>query len=74
MFDVCQYMVICSVFEGRFGRFMKQLVLYPVLLWLSFLILVAVQARPPDDDRYIRNCRNGRSPKETQWCFHDDKV
>jgi hypothetical protein len=71
---VVSYFLRFPLFEGRFGRFMKQLVLYPVLLWLSFLILVAVQARPPDDDRYIRNCRNGRSPKETQWCFHDDKV
>jgi len=41
---------------------------------LSMLSSSTVKARPPDDDRYIRNCRNGRSPKETQWWFHDDKV
>jgi hypothetical protein len=22
----------------------------------------------------VRKCRNGRSPKETRWWFHDDKV
>ncbi|KAH8940250.1 hypothetical protein BDL97_15G078400 [Sphagnum fallax] len=41
---------------------------------LSMLSSSTVKARPPDDDRYIWNCRNGRSPKETQWWFHDDKV
>ncbi|KAF8377896.1 hypothetical protein HHK36_031284 [Tetracentron sinense] len=30
--------------------------------------------RPADNDRYVKNCRNGRSPKETRWWFHDDKV
>ncbi|PPS06289.1 hypothetical protein GOBAR_AA14354 [Gossypium barbadense] len=30
--------------------------------------------RPADNDRYVKNCRNGRSPKETRWLFHDDKV
>ncbi|KAG6517044.1 hypothetical protein ZIOFF_020421 [Zingiber officinale] len=34
----------------------------------------APQERPPDNDRYVKNCRNGRSPKETRWWFHDDKV
>ncbi|KAK2971489.1 hypothetical protein RJ640_020895 [Escallonia rubra] len=33
-----------------------------------------VQQRPADNDRYVKNCRNGRSPKETRWWFHDDKV
>jgi hypothetical protein len=33
-----------------------------------------LQERPADNDRYVRNCRNGRSPKETRWWFHDDKV
>ncbi|KAL0351833.1 UNVERIFIED_CONTAM: Ubiquitin-conjugating enzyme 15 [Sesamum calycinum] len=30
--------------------------------------------RPADNDRYVKNCKNGRSPKETRWWFHDDKV
>ncbi|KAL6527459.1 putative ubiquitin-conjugating enzyme E2 17 [Orobanche gracilis] len=30
--------------------------------------------RPTDNDRYVKNCKNGRSPKETRWWFHDDKV
>uniref|UniRef100_A0A0D3FMG7 UBC core domain-containing protein n=3 Tax=Oryza TaxID=4527 RepID=A0A0D3FMG7_9ORYZ len=34
----------------------------------------APQQRPADNDRYVRNCRNGRSPKETRWWFHDDKL
>eukprot|EP00245_Coleochaete_scutata_P004884 TRINITY_DN17949_c0_g1_i1.p2 TRINITY_DN17949_c0_g1~~TRINITY_DN17949_c0_g1_i1.p2 ORF type:complete len:109 (+),score=16.40 TRINITY_DN17949_c0_g1_i1:100-426(+) len=34
----------------------------------------APQARPLDNDRYVLNCRNGRSPKDTRWWFHDDKV
>jgi len=33
-----------------------------------------LQQRPEDNDRYVKNCRNGRSPKETRWWFHDDKV
>lgn len=41
---------------------------------LSMLSSSTVKARPPDDDQYVRNCRNGRSPKETRWWFHDDKV
>jgi hypothetical protein len=36
--------------------------------------LRAVQARPPDDYCSVQNCQNGRSPKETWWWFHDDKV
>ncbi|RVX15244.1 Ubiquitin-conjugating enzyme 15 [Vitis vinifera] len=40
-------------------------------LLMSFFI---VQQRPADNDRYVKNCRNGRSPKETRWWFHDDKV
>ncbi|CAL5326418.1 unnamed protein product [Camellia sinensis] len=32
------------------------------------------QQRPEDNDRYVKNCGNGRSPKETRWWFHDDKV
>ncbi|XWS14532.1 hypothetical protein CRYUN_Cryun35bG0017900 [Craigia yunnanensis] len=35
---------------------------------------VIMQQRPDDNDRYVKNCRNGRSPKETRWWFHDDKV
>ncbi|BBM96752.1 ubiquitin-conjugating enzyme E2 W [Marchantia polymorpha subsp. ruderalis] len=41
---------------------------------LSMLSSATQKARPPDNDRYVRNCRNGRSPKETRWWFHDDKV
>ncbi|RRT85090.1 hypothetical protein B296_00007945 [Ensete ventricosum] len=41
---------------------------------LSMLSSSAVKQRPADNDRYVKNCRNGRSPKETRWWFHDDKV
>jgi len=41
---------------------------------LSMLSSATEKIRPPDDERYVRNCRNGRSPKETRWWFHDDKV
>lgn len=33
-----------------------------------------LQERPADNDRYVKNCKNGRSPKETRWWFHDDKA
>ncbi|MBA0562443.1 hypothetical protein Golob_007486, partial [Gossypium lobatum] len=33
-----------------------------------------LQQCPEDNDRYVKNCRNGRSPKQTRWWFHDDKV
>ncbi|KAK3032280.1 hypothetical protein RJ639_036237 [Escallonia herrerae] len=41
---------------------------------LSMLSSSTAKQRPEDNDRYVKNCRNGRSPKETRWWFHDDKV
>ncbi|KAL6224540.1 hypothetical protein ACLB2K_003395 [Fragaria x ananassa] len=41
---------------------------------LSMLSSSTAKLRPEDNDRYVKNCRNGRSPKETRWWFHDDKV
>ncbi|BBH07978.1 ubiquitin-conjugating enzyme 18 [Prunus dulcis] len=41
---------------------------------LSMLSSSTMKQRPEDNDRYVKNCRNGRSPKETRWWFHDDKV
>ncbi|KAF8406481.1 hypothetical protein HHK36_008569 [Tetracentron sinense] len=41
---------------------------------LSMLSSSTVKERPADNDRHVRKCRNGRSPKETRWRFHDDKV
>eukprot|EP00243_Klebsormidium_subtile_P003037 TRINITY_DN16171_c0_g1_i1.p1 TRINITY_DN16171_c0_g1~~TRINITY_DN16171_c0_g1_i1.p1 ORF type:complete len:159 (-),score=13.12 TRINITY_DN16171_c0_g1_i1:207-683(-) len=41
---------------------------------LSMLSSNTVKERPPDNDRYVRNCKNGRNPKDTKWWFHDDKV
>ncbi|PWA94562.1 ubiquitin-conjugating enzyme/RWD-like protein [Artemisia annua] len=41
---------------------------------LSMLSSSPAKERPEDNDRYVKNCRNGRSPKETRWWFHDDKV
>ncbi|KAA3467025.1 putative ubiquitin-conjugating enzyme E2 18 isoform X4 [Gossypium australe] len=41
---------------------------------LSMLSSSTAKQRPADNDRYVKNCRNGRSPKETRWWFHDDKV
>ncbi|KAG6406447.1 hypothetical protein SASPL_134049 [Salvia splendens] len=41
---------------------------------LSMLSSSTAKQRPTDNDRYVKNCKNGRSPKETRWWFHDDKV
>ncbi|PPS05702.1 hypothetical protein GOBAR_AA14944 [Gossypium barbadense] len=41
---------------------------------LSMLSSSTVKQRPADNDRYVKNCRNGRSPKETRWWFHGSKV
>ncbi|WZZ63685.1 ubiquitin-conjugating enzyme 15 [Brassica napus] len=41
---------------------------------LSMLSSSPAKERPADNDRYVKNCKNGRSPKETRWWFHDDKV
>ncbi|KAG7532994.1 Ubiquitin-conjugating enzyme/RWD-like [Arabidopsis thaliana x Arabidopsis arenosa] len=41
---------------------------------LSMLSSSPEKQRPTDNDRYVKNCKNGRSPKETRWWFHDDKV
>ncbi|RXH91154.1 hypothetical protein DVH24_020177 [Malus domestica] len=40
---------------------------------LSMLSSSTEKQRPADNDRYVKKCRNGRSPKETRWWFHDDK-
>ncbi|KAL7207582.1 hypothetical protein ACSBR1_029516 [Camellia fascicularis] len=39
---------------------------------LSMLSSSTVKQGPADNDRYVKNCR--KSPKETRWWFHDDKV
>ncbi|CAN1824092.1 Probable ubiquitin-conjugating enzyme E2 18 [Linum perenne] len=39
---------------------------------LSMLSSATVKERPADNDRYVKNCK--KSPKETRWWFHDDKV
>ncbi|CAG7885262.1 unnamed protein product [Brassica rapa] len=41
---------------------------------LSMLSSSAVKQKPKDNDHYLKNCKNGRSPKETRWRFHDDKA
>lgn len=41
---------------------------------LSMLSSSTIKQRPADNDHYVKNCRNGRSPKETRWWFHDDTV
>ncbi|XP_016702972.1 probable ubiquitin-conjugating enzyme E2 18 isoform X2 [Gossypium hirsutum] len=41
---------------------------------LSMLSSSTAKQRPADNDRYVKNCRNGRSPKETRWWFHGSKV
>ncbi|KAJ4869968.1 putative ubiquitin-conjugating enzyme E2 17 [Raphanus sativus] len=41
---------------------------------LSMLSSSAVKQKPKDNDHYLKNCKNGRSPKETRWRYHDDKV
>ncbi|KAL8523982.1 hypothetical protein ACS0TY_013805 [Phlomoides rotata] len=41
---------------------------------LSMLSSSPAKQRPADNDRYVKNCKNGRSPKDTRWWFHDDKV
>ncbi|KAI0504780.1 hypothetical protein KFK09_015733 [Dendrobium nobile] len=41
---------------------------------VSMLSSSTRKQRPADNDRYVRKCKNGRSPKETRWWFHDDKV
>lgn len=40
---------------------------------LSMLSSSPKKQRPADNDRYVKNAK-GRSPKETRWWFHDDKV
>ncbi|KAL3640918.1 Ubiquitin-conjugating enzyme E2 15 [Castilleja foliolosa] len=39
---------------------------------LSMLSSSPAKERPADNDRYVKNCK--KSPKETRWWFHDDKV
>ncbi|KAK1410442.1 hypothetical protein QVD17_36979 [Tagetes erecta] len=41
---------------------------------LSMLSSSTVKEPPEGNDRYVNKCRNGRSPKETRWLFHDDKA
>ena len=32
------------------------------------------KSRPPDNDRYVVNCRDPNDPKKTKWFFHDDDI
>ncbi|MCO5556488.1 hypothetical protein L7F22_010037 [Adiantum nelumboides] len=41
---------------------------------LSMLSSATAKERPADNDRYVKNCRKGKSPKSTLWEFHDDKA
>ncbi|KAI5072500.1 hypothetical protein GOP47_0012606 [Adiantum capillus-veneris] len=41
---------------------------------LSMLSSCTKKERPPGNDLYVRRCFGGRSPKEANWHFHDDKV
>ncbi|KAL6511804.1 putative ubiquitin-conjugating enzyme E2 16 [Orobanche gracilis] len=41
---------------------------------LSMLSSSTEKQRPADNDGYVKNCKNGKSPKQTRWWFHDDKV
>lgn len=59
--ELCRnYSIFCNVLHK------------PCILMCSASVFL--QQRPTDNDRYVKNCRNGRSPKETRWWFHDDKV
>lgn len=29
-----------------------------------------IQARPPDNENYIKSCRDPNDPKKTRWHFH----
>ena len=40
---------------------------------LSMLSSCESKELPPDNDKYVSSHKN-KSPKETQWMFHDDKV
>jgi len=40
---------------------------------LSMLSSCPLKERPPDNETYMKNCK-GKSPKDTRWWFHDDKV
>lgn len=65
---------VCRVFVLS----LLSLALYGMVhsLLMTFLILLCsfLQQRPKDNDHYLKNCKNGRSPKETRWRFHDDKA
>eukprot|EP01116_Phalansterium_solitarium_P006726 TRINITY_DN19081_c0_g1_i1.p1 TRINITY_DN19081_c0_g1~~TRINITY_DN19081_c0_g1_i1.p1 ORF type:complete len:152 (-),score=27.50 TRINITY_DN19081_c0_g1_i1:213-668(-) len=39
----------------------------------SMLSSCGIKERPQDDASYVKNC-HGKSPKDTRWWFHDDKV
>lgn len=41
---------------------------------LSMLSSATAKERPVDNDRYVKNCGKGKSPKQTAWEFHDDKA
>ncbi|KAH7281503.1 hypothetical protein KP509_36G050900 [Ceratopteris richardii] len=41
---------------------------------LSMLSSCTKKERPLGNDSYVMRCAGGRSPKEVNWHFHDDKV
>ncbi|XP_013749414.1 probable ubiquitin-conjugating enzyme E2 17 isoform X1 [Brassica napus] len=65
---VCRVFVLSLLSMALYGMVHSLLMTFLILL-CSFL-----QQKPKDNDHYLKNCKNGRSPKETRWRFHDDKA
>ncbi|KAJ8442577.1 hypothetical protein Cgig2_026519 [Carnegiea gigantea] len=61
---------ILSMLSSSTSKLLVMMVMGIVTERMWFLL----QQRPADNDRYVKNCKNGRSPKDTRWWFHDDKV
>lgn len=75
---VLSVLAFCPCCQAQLQRFPVPFSLGPSLMLCMLscymTIFLWLQQRPADNDRYVKNCRNGRSPKETRWWFHDDKV
>lgn len=65
------------LYTGPGGAYSPALTVSKLCLALRSMLASATSREPPADDAaYTARVRaaGGRSPKETQWLFHDDKA
>ncbi|GAB4848515.1 Probable ubiquitin-conjugating enzyme E2 17 [Ancistrocladus abbreviatus] len=69
----CNEMVALCIMIAQYPINMVMIIIVDNMKSYAVIQVPSSHQQPEDNDRYVRNCENGRSPKETRWWFHDDK-